>query len=218
MSAYTTPLAGRTVSQQENAIRACEKLDGVLIPAGAVFSFNQCVGPWGRYDGYRRAPVSYGGQLIEAYGGGVCQTSTTVYNAALLAGMEILERHPHQFAPSYVPPGLDAAVASPNIDLVFRNPYPFAVRVEARSDGSRIVIVFWGQGRAPRYVVEQEVLSVIGSSEVRVISDKNRLINPGKSGYLVRVFRRIAEGNLQERELISTNYYPPVFRVVLATP
>ncbi len=218
LSAYATPLTGRTPSQRENAIRACGKLNGVVVPAGAVFSFNKRVGSWGRYDGYRRAPVSYNGQLVDAYGGGVCQVSSTLYNSALLAGMEILERHPHQFAPGYVPPGLDAAVANPNVDLVFRNPYSFPVKIEARPEGDRLVVVFLGQGRAPRYAVEQEILSVVGKPEIRVASDRCQLINPGKRGYLVRVFRRKLEGEAQERELLSTNFYPPVHRVVLTSP
>jgi vancomycin resistance protein VanW len=218
LSAYATPLTGRTPSQRENAIKACEKLNGALIPPGAVFSFNQRVGTWGRYDGYRRAPVSYGGQLVNAYGGGVCQASSTLYNSALLAGMEILKRHPHQVAPSYVPPGLDAAVAIPNIDLIFRNPHPFPVKIEARAESDRIVVVMWGRGKIPRYLVEPEILSVVGNSEIRVASDRCQLVNPGKSGYWVRVFRRKIDGRVQERELLSTNYYPPVHRVVLTTP
>ena len=105
ISGYATSLKGRTASQRHNAQRAAELLDGKVIAPGEVFSFNRVVRSWAQDTGYVKAPVSYDGELIKAYGGGVCQTSTTLYNAALLAGMPIIERHPHVFAPHYVPPG-----------------------------------------------------------------------------------------------------------------
>src|SRR5207302_1442552 len=81
----------RTKAQKRNAILALKKLDGAVIAPGETFSFNTRVGTWSRDQGYRRAPVSYNGTLIASWGGGVCQTSTTLYNAALLAGMKIID-------------------------------------------------------------------------------------------------------------------------------
>ena len=106
---YTTTLRGRTESQRYNAERAARALDGRVIKPGDALSYNEIVGPWTADAGYKRAPVSYDGELLSAWGGGVCQTSTTLYNAALLAGLEIVERHRHAWPPKYIAPGRDAA-------------------------------------------------------------------------------------------------------------
>ena len=80
------------------------KSAAIVLP-GQVFSFNKTVGSWTADRGYVRAPVSYDGELIKSWGGGVCQTSTTIYNAALMAGLEILERHHHHWPARYAPLG-----------------------------------------------------------------------------------------------------------------
>ena len=93
VSSFATSLKGRTPSQLHNARLSANELHGEMIPPEGVFSFNRAVKTWTSDEGYVKAPVSYDGELIPAYGGGVCQTSTTLYNAALLAGMPIVERH-----------------------------------------------------------------------------------------------------------------------------
>jgi vancomycin resistance protein YoaR len=157
---FATRLEGRTRAQRHNADLAARSLNGAIIPKQGLFSFNKTVKTWSVDRGYVRAPVSYDGGLVPAFGGGVCQTSSTLYNAALLAGMEIRERHHHVFAPHYVPPGRDAAVAYPNIDLVFRNPYSFPVRVVARTEGNTLLVELWGHEiTGKEYVLQSRVLS-----------------------------------------------------------
>jgi len=129
MATFRTSFEGRTEGQRLNATKAARALNGTIIPAGSTFSFNQRVGSWTRERGFVRAPVSLGGVLVPSWGGGVCQVSTTLYVAALLAGLEVLERHYHEVAPSYVPKGMDAAVAYWVADLRFRNPFPFPVQI-----------------------------------------------------------------------------------------
>ncbi len=133
MGSYATSLAGRTHGQRHNARRAAQALDGLVIAPKALFSFNKSVGWWSPDRGYVRAPVSYDGELVVDWGGGVCQTSTTLYNAALLAGLTVVQRNRHNWAPKYVPPGRDAAVAQTDIDLQLRNPYPWPVTIHAQS-------------------------------------------------------------------------------------
>lgn len=213
VGAYSTSVAGRSESQRHNARLALARLDGAVVAPGGMFSFNQRVGTFSRDRGYRKAPVSYNGQLIDDWGGGVCQTSTTLYNAALLAGMRILERHRHQFAPSYVPPGRDAAVAFSNIDLRFRNPLPYPVRIVGRLEGSRVIVSLLG---ARSLDVRPEVVSEV--REVRPpetyvlggLNGRRRVRNTGKAGCEVSVVR--ITGN--RRELISHDSYPAMNRVV----
>ncbi|MBC7807279.1 MAG: VanW family protein, partial [Akkermansiaceae bacterium] len=89
LSAFATRLEGRSRAQRHNAELAAQSLDGRVIAPGATFSFNQVVRGWSVDRGYVRAPVSFDGELVPAFGGGVCQASTTLYNAALLSGLGI---------------------------------------------------------------------------------------------------------------------------------
>ena len=212
IAAYSTSLVERSVSQRHNAKLALSHLVGARIGPGEEFSFNKKVGTFSKDMGYRKAPVSYNGQLIDDWGGGVCQTSTTLYNAALLSGMEILERNRHRFQPSYVPPGRDAAVAFSNIDLRFRNPHPYPVRIEGEITGGRIVVRFVG----PQAERMPEVYSVVNELREPVtyrVGDeegRRRVRNTGKEGFDVSVYR--VTGNRKEE--ISHDEYPAMNRVV----
>ena len=212
LGAFSTSLQGRTHSQAANAKLALSRLVDAEIAPGAEFSFNQRVGTFSRDQGYRRAPVSYNGQLIDDWGGGVCQTSTTLYNAALLAGLPISERHHHRFAPSYVLPGRDAAVAFSNIDLRFRNPYPFPIQIRGNSKGDRLSLSIVG-ARLPdfRAQVISEVREVRPPQTFRFgdANGKLRVRNTGKPGCEVFVYRMIGD----RRESISHDVYPTMNRV-----
>lgn len=215
MAAYFTSLEGRTGSQRHNAHLALEQLRGAVVAPGETFSFNQTVGSLSRDQGFRRAPVSYNGTLIDDWGGGVCQTSTTLYNAALLAGLELVERHPHRFAPSYVPAGRDAAVAFSSVDLRFRNPYPFPVRFSGRIDGDRLVLEVWGK-RVPaeRPQIVQEVHGLQTPGTLVLEGPAPRVRNTGKAGSEVATYRVIGD----RRELLSLDSYPVMDRVVERRP
>jgi len=139
MAVFRTSLEGRTVGQRHNALKAARSLNGAMVMPKGVLSFNQRVGSWVRERGFVRAPVSMGGVLVLSWGGGVCQTATTVYGAALLGGLDIVERHPHAIAPSYVPMGMDAAVAFGVADLKIRNPFSFPVRLECEAEDNQLV-------------------------------------------------------------------------------
>lgn len=213
---YATTLKGRTRGQRHNAGLALARLVGARIAPGETFSFNRRVGSFSRDQGFRKAPVSYNGQLIDDWGGGVCQTSTTLYNAALLAGMAIVERNHHRFAPSYVPPGRDAAVAFSGVDLRFRNPYAYPVRVVGAIEGDRLRIALVGpQAPAVRPQVSSHVTESLPSQTfVLGTEGRRRVRNTGKSGFAVEVVRTVGD----RRETVSHDTYPAMNRVVQADP
>ena len=160
LSAFATHLDGRSRAQKHNAELAARSLDGAVIAPHGTLSFNKSVRGWSADRGFVRAPVSFDGELIPAFGGGVCQTSTTLYNAALLAGLTPVERHHHVFAPQYVAPGRDAAVAYPSLDLKVQNPYPFSVRVRASATGAQLRVEIWGKSRpAQTWSLASRILS-----------------------------------------------------------
>ncbi|HZT43687.1 MAG TPA: VanW family protein [Chthonomonadaceae bacterium] len=226
IAGFATTLRGRTASQRYNARRAAEALDGKTIAPGAVFSFNRTVRSWSLDEGYVKAPVSYDGELVKAYGGGVCQTSTTLYNAALLAGLPIVERHSHVFAPHYVPPGRDAAVAQYNIDLRFRNPYPWPIRIRAEARNDRLDIRLLGRQRPSTHVeVTSEVLSAITPLRLTRVLHRREgatgrayIRNPGATGYRVVTYRIFSRSGREiRRERLADDTYEAMNRIVQLT-
>lgn len=209
---FSTTLVGRTPNQKHNARLALAKLNGAEIPAGKEFSFNRRVGSWSRDTGYRRAPVSYNGTLIDAWGGGVCQTSTTLYNAALLAGLTIEERHPHHFAPSYCPPGRDAAVAFSGVDLRVKNIHKTKLMVRGRIEGDRLVVSLVADRKLPKAAVQSRVEMAELPSQLILDrgGDQRRVRNLGKAGWDVMTFRIWPD----RRELVSHDYYPAMHKIV----
>lgn len=220
VAAYATSLAHRSAGQIENALSAARALSSAVVRPGETFSFNRRVGPWTADRGYRRAPVSYDGELVLATGGGVCQTSTTLYGAALLAGMEIIERHRHFWPVNYARPGLDAAVAHPDIDLRFRNPLPAPVRIRARRSGDRLVVELLSTADADHYSVETEKLAVHAPTtmvvpDARLDPGQVMRATRGQPGTEVAVYRvRSLPDGTSQRTLISRDSYPTLNRVM----
>jgi len=209
---YSTTLQGRSGNQRHNALLSASKLNGAVIPPGGTLSFNSRVGTWSRDAGYRRAPVSYNGTLIDAWGGGVCQVSTTLYNAALLAGLKIVERHPHRFAPSYCPPGRDAAVAFSGVDLRVKNVYDVPITVRAGFEGDRLVVALVTSADLPTCRIQTDVRAFAPPREQRLDrgGPKARVRNAGKPGWQVATYR-VRDGR---REWIATDSYPTMDRIV----
>jgi len=220
MGSFVTSLQGRTQGQRINAERAAKALDGVVIAPGHTLSFNKTVGSWTPDRGYVLAPVSYDGELIVDWGGGVCQTSTALYNAALVAGLEVVERHRHNGAPSYVPPGRDAAVAQYTIDLRLRNPFPESVRLKAVIRGESIGFEIIGRDAGPVAEVDcapsatVEPVAVVKYDD-RLAPGQRRLITHGRPGMRVAVHRSFLLGERAgERELVSHDTYPAMNQVI----
>ena len=212
LASFSTSLVGRTKAQKQNAILAFKKLNGAVIAPGETFSFNARVGTWSRDQGYRRAPVSYNGTLIASWGGGVCQTSTTLYNAALLSGMKIIERSSHRFAPDYVPPGRDAAVAFDDVDLKFSNPYSFSVTVSGEVIDDHLTLSVLGAKQPsvqPRLVSDFKQVTAPRVFRLRGDGGTNFIKNTGKPGCEVWTYRVVGD----QRELLSVDNYPVMNKV-----
>ena len=220
LGSYSTSLTERSGGQRDNALRAARALDGVVIPPGQTLSFNQTVGPWTADRGYVKAPVSFSGDLVPAWGGGVCQTSTTLYNAALIAGLEVVQRQRHLWPPTYVPPGQDAAVAQYDIDLRLRNPYRWPVRVAARVSDDRIGFALTGRATGPMAEVTAGTRAVVPPRQIlhgdqRLPVGERHILNPGRPGVRVSVYRAYLKGRRAgERELVSQDTYHPMNRIV----
>ncbi len=220
IGAYVTSLRGRTDSQRNNAVLATKKLNNIVLQPGQTFSFLKTVGPWTADMGYEKAPVSYDGELVRSWGGGVCQTSTTLYNAALLAGLEIVERHRHHWPARYAPLGRDAAVAYYDIDLRFKNNLSRPVRIVGNVQGDNLVFRIMTEYQPEcRVQVDSQTKSVTLPNDV--IQDRTtegsgrwKLINRGHPGFYVATYRTFVSKNGTRRQLVSEDRYPAMNRII----
>lgn len=129
LSTYTTPVCG-TDNCVTNIKLAAQKCDGIIIPGGSVFSFNDTVGEQTAAAGFKTADAIYNGEIIQAYGGGICQVSSTIFAAALYTDLDILEHWNHDYISSYIDAGMDAAVAWGALDMRIHNTSPYPIRID----------------------------------------------------------------------------------------
>jgi vancomycin resistance protein YoaR len=153
LASYSTVFSAGTVNARNRGINirlAAEAIDGTELFPGEEFSFNDIVGPRTKEKGYAIAHIYSGGEIRDGYGGGICQVSTTLYDAVLLANLNVTERHNHIFTVSYVPLGLDAAVSYGYADLKFQNNTNYPIRINAKvSDDNRLTFSIVGTNLYP---------------------------------------------------------------------
>lgn len=221
MGAFTTYFDPSDENRTENIRIAARTLDGMVLAPKEEFSFNRTVGPRIESEGYREAPVIIDGELVPDIGGGVCQVSSTLYNAVLLAGLKVTHRIPHSIPSTYVPLGFDAAVAYDFIDFRFANSTENPVLIRAKVDHDRVILAFYGPD--PRYDsvrLESEIVEILEPNVVENASSslspgERRVTQHGRHGYRVNVWRITEQHGAQERSLVSRTVYRPRDRVVL---
>ena len=128
---FSTKVSQKDPDRQTNITICCNSLNGIIVKAGETFSFCNTLGPAKPEDGYKKADTFDGnGNTVQAYGGGKCQVSTTLYNAVLnTAGLTVVERHEHSGPVYYVPEGMDACVSYGSCDFQFRNDNDFDIKM-----------------------------------------------------------------------------------------
>jgi vancomycin resistance protein YoaR len=211
-SGYATSLKGRSPEQRHNASLAGRYINGFIIPPNGIFSFNELVGARNRGKGYDAAPfLNAAGLLEETSGGGICQLASTIYNAGLLGGLEVIERHPHSRSVLHVPPGRDATIASWRKDLKLRNPFPHPLLVKVSTDNDRLIVSL-------RSTVEKsfsvEILSEQIALEPQAVAGNGSKAQQGARGFSTSTWRVIKKGTVEKKELLSEDTYPPPSRII----
>ena len=142
ISEFTTKLPNDTEARDDNIKLACSILNGTVIKSGETFSLWDVLGCPTKEKGYEKAKTfTSDGEVTQSYGGGICQLSTTIYNAVLKAnGLEITERHEHSRDVPYIEDGKDAAVSYGNSDLKFKNTLDYDVRIDAKVEDRKVRI------------------------------------------------------------------------------
>ena len=179
-TSYNAGLRGRTT----NLKMAASHINGTIVAPGAIFSANKTIGPRNAAAGWREAGMFVSGQVVSGTGAGICQASSTLYNATLLADLPIVERHPHSMRVTYVPPSQDAALLWGQKDFKFRNDTGGAIKVETRVSGGKFVAKIWGEKpkSSPTVKVTSRVLSrangmrseaykIVGGKQTRLSRD-----------------------------------------------
>ena len=147
VSTYTTYFAN-TGNRGHNIVLASSRLNKTLLMPGEEFSYLKAVGPYSAANGYKPAPIYLNGAVSTANGGGVCQLTSTLYNAQLRAGLENVYRTNHIFAPDYVPKGLDATVYSTTTNFKFKNQYEYPVFITSYVKGNYLTVDIWTNDKA----------------------------------------------------------------------
>lgn len=170
-----------------NITLAVSRVNGTLLQSQGIFSFRQVVGPYTCSNGYRTAPVQ--SNIGYGCGGGVCQVSTTLYNAQLLAGLETVMRYNHSYAINYVPKGQDATVGGDWVDYQFKNQYQYPIYIVSYIENDKVVMDIWSNDKA------------LGGKKFVVTS--RRIASGGYETYL----HTYIEDKLVEKRLLHTSYY-----------
>ena len=211
LASYTTYFNTNTENNYNRSINirlAAESIDGTLLLPGEEFSFNKVVGPRTAQRGYKTAHIFVAGQIQDGTGGGVCQVSTTLYNAVLRANLEVRERHNHMFTVGYVPLGHDAAVSYGYADLVFTNTTAHPLQIFAKvSQDNSLTFTIKSTNDYPGLKVKLAT-KTISTTPVKVIyiddstlpTGTEKTIENGMEGYVVDTYIRVYNNDILVRE------------------
>lgn len=180
---FTTYFDGGNVGRSANIRLAAKKLNGTTLYSGEVFSFNNTVGARTAENGFKQAKIIQNGKYVTGYGGGVCQVSTTLYNAAALSGLEICEYHPHTLKVSYVAPSRDAMVSGSYFDLKFKNTRLTPIYIRTNCTFNSITCTIYGQPDGYEYSFNSTVTGTIPKPKaVEIQSGEEGVISYGWEG------------------------------------
>ena len=144
LSEFSTKYSASNKNRTTNLILASKKINGTVLMPGETFSYNKVVGARTIAAGYREAPIYVSGRVEDGIGGGICQITTTLYNAVLYANLDIVERSNHQFVPSYAGPSRDATVVYGAIDFKFKNNRDYPIKITCSVSGGIANFKIWG--------------------------------------------------------------------------
>ncbi|WP_426348454.1 VanW family protein [Alloiococcus sp. CFN-8] len=216
ISSYTTNYSTSTAGRAYNVELSAKSINGTLLMPGEVFSYNQVVGERTASRGYKEAGVYVGNKVEQGIGGGICQTSSALYVAAMSANLRSVSRTNHSMTVSYMPAGMDATVNWGTIDYQFKNNYDFPVYIQTVTANRNLTISFYGNGagmEGKTYKLISQVVQTIEPS-TKVIEDET--MNEGTTswdtkpvtGYVAKSYLVTYQNGAEiNREAISTDKY-----------
>ena len=192
LSTFSTNYSTRDADRTTNLRLAANKINGTVLMPGETFSYNQVVGARTIAAGYKEAPIYVSGEVVDGLGGGICQITSTLYNAVIYANLEIVERSNHQFVPSYVSASRDATVVYGSIDFKFKNNRNYPIKLVCSVSGGVANFQIFGMKTPDDYEVEISSYQT-GTTATAIYSEAYKILK--KNGQVV------------SRELLSKDTY-----------
>lgn len=221
-----TTHVGGTAARISNVRLASAAFDGTVLNSGDVFSYNETVGQRTAAKGYKPAPAYVQGETVDEIGGGVCQPSSTLYYACLLANMEITQRYAHRYIPNYITRGMDATVSWGGPDYKFTNNTDYPIKIETVYEKGYLTVRILGTNLDGTYV--KMTYEQLSSTPFEVVYEDDPALAPGEevvkvtpyTGYKGRTYRNVyaADGSLISSEYEDTSDYKVRNRVILRGP
>lgn len=226
LSSFSSCFNAGDINRSNNLYTASSKINAYLLEPQQIFSFNGTVGIRSKENGYRSAMVIVGDDFEPGLGGGVCQVSSTLYNACLMAGLEIVERFNHALAVSYVPLGQDATVYYGVQDFKFKNNTSSPIYLQVYAEGGKLTVKIYGNLQDKKEVKVYHVVDRL--IEYKTVSRLDESLNQGEEkikhegypGYIVRSFREFYDnqGQLERSEQLARDVYRPLNKLILTGP
>lgn len=217
LGTYTTDYSTSNANRSGNVSNGCSKINGTLLYPGEKLSTTDAVSPFTEENGYKPAGAYLNGKVIDSVGGGICQVSTTLYNAVLAAELQVTERHNHSMIVAYVSASADAAIAeSSGKDFCFVNNTDAPIYIEGYTENKKITFNIYGKETraADRKVTyESEILEVKKPSSDVITADSGRALGyistePAHIGYKARLWKIVTEGGREvSREIVNNSSY-----------
>ena len=222
LSRYSTRYDASNRDRSTNLELSAKKINGTVLLPGEEFSYNKVVGKRTIENGYKNAAVFSNGRVEDGLGGGICQISTTLYNAVLLANLEITERRNHSFVTSYEDPGRDATVVYGVQDFKFKNSRKYPVKIEASVKNGVATMTVMGIKEDVEYDVKiraYKTATIPYKTEKRknanLAEGKEKVIQSGTNGCKAVCYRDLyLNGKKVKTELLSRDTYSTMKRIV----
>lgn len=227
LSEFTTSFTSSNSNRSTNIILSSSKINGTVLMPGETFSYNQVVGQRTAAAGFKPAPAYLNGKVVQEYGGGICQVSSTLYNAVLYANLEITERTNHGFKPSYVKPGLDATVSWGGPDFRFTNNRNYPIKIICDTSGKVLRIYIYGLKTDNDYtvVLDAQYISTVYAQTIyqkdsSLATGETKVIQSGSNGCRTATYKSLYDsaGNLVSTECISRDTYNPHNKIIAVGP
>ncbi|QHW32624.1 hypothetical protein GZH47_18585 [Paenibacillus rhizovicinus] len=223
IASFTTTFRTSGTGRAYNVEMTARTLNGWTLAPGEVFDYGKVVSATNEHYGYRAAPVILNGAFVEGVGGGICQVSSTLYNAVLRSGLELVERRNHSLPVAYLPLGQDATFAEGAINFRFKNTTGKTLVIRtAVKDRQLTVKLFGTMPKNVSYAITSKTIRTIAPSVKEVARaslqpGSRLLLTSGKSGYIVETFRsKLVDGKAVSSSRVSRDTYkaqPTVYAV-----
>lgn len=222
LASYSTSYTSSNANRSNNVELATRKINGTVLMPGETFSYNNTVGKRTVSAGFREAGAYSAGQVVTEVGGGICQVSSTLYNAVLRANLEIVARSNHHYQVGYVPVGTDATVSWGAPDFKFKNNRNYAIRINAYTSNKHVYIKIQGLKQDDDYEISitSKVNSTIAPSityttDASLKKGQTKVIQKGSSGAYSTTYKIYKKnGTTVKTEVISNDKYYPHNQVV----